>query len=459
MELALLKHFQSLPQRGDELKDIIQTQAINTWLRANNGNGVITAFTGFGKTVIGIKVMKRLLVKKPESTILIIVPTDNLMLAWTDVMVSLNVKNYKVKVINGYTMNKEADKTVYDLLIVDEVHHCLGKNAVYFNTLLKIVKRQYFLGLSATLRDDHVQYLKDLSLNIDFSINVVEGSRLSIVPEYVIYNLGIELTSIEKDNYARVTRMYEELYKPYKVVAKQYCFKAAMMCATVPINADDTEELNIGYGLRHYTRDEVIHEMCITHGYTQRELVAKANMWLRCMRERESILQKSTNKIMAVKQFLKINTKQALLFTPSIEFANFVYASSKANSIIYHSKIAKGKRIKILESFKQKHFTNLITVKALDEGYDVPGLEVGLNAGFTGVELTFIQRLGRFIRMDKNNLDKVAKLINIYHKPFSYEFDDGLEADIEPMDFKKLKNIQANSMNVKYIKTLDEIEW
>lgn len=97
-----------------------------------------------------------------------------------------------------------------------------------------------------------------------------------------------------------------------------------------------------------------------------------------------------------------------------------------------------------MEDFKDKTTKVRIisTARALDEGFDIEGIELGLIASGSATERQQIQRLGRSIRFVEG---KIALIINLYLKG--------------TQDEQWAKKRQANTPNVHWITSIDEISY
>ena len=65
---------------------------------------------------------------------------------------------------------------------------------------------------------------------------------------------------------------------------------------------------------------------------------------------------------------------------------------------MYHSGLSKKKREYTLELFNESESAVLCSTKALNQGFDVPDVGVGIIAGLESKALPMIQRVGRLIR-------------------------------------------------------------
>ena len=79
----------------------------------------------------------------------------------------------------------------------------------------------------------------------------------------------------------------------------------------------------------------------------------------------------------------------------------------------FHSKITKKDQKSIVAKFKDKRtkVRYLSSVQALNEGFNVPDCSAAIIAGSNSTKRTFIQQLGRVVRMQK---DKQAVIVNLY---------------------------------------------
>lgn len=97
-------------------RDERQKLSIQKWLQAK-GKGVLIAGTGFGKTRVGLMIIKGILSKHPTRRILIVVPTITLKEQWYNLIDQWGFSlNCDVQVINTViTRNWNCD-----LLIIDD---------------------------------------------------------------------------------------------------------------------------------------------------------------------------------------------------------------------------------------------------------------------------------------------------------------------------------------------------
>jgi superfamily II DNA or RNA helicase len=451
------------------LKDLIQDDAIHQWLSAPyKGQGIIEAFTGFGKTILTLKAIKRYRIKFPKELITLIVPTFALKDDWIKHFASINLQNYMVKVINGYVLNGQDEiQHTCGLLVIDEVHNVLGKNALYFNKTISKTNFKFFLGLTATLNDEHKGTLLSLGLHTVFSITIQQGKTLKIIPDYIICNLGLDLTEQEQTKYINARLIFENVLTLYTGITTKNAFTAAMLVAqgrgqkykketeasknkpekTVTISHKGTEIV--------VTRDKLLNILAAYYTTSVSILENQGGIMLKAMQEMNKTLQISSAKMKVIDEILRSTNRQTMVFVKSIDVANDIYSRHKAISVIYHSKLKKSVKDGNLQAYKSNLIPKLICIEALDEGQDTKDTSLLVNSDYIGNELTFIQRLGRGVRLVKDK--PVPIMVNLYHRPFKFQEND-LDYTIVPSDYKKLLTIQSSFRNVLNIKTVEQLK-
>lgn len=146
----------------------------------------------YGKTYVGLKVINKLITKKPDLKVLIVVPTEALQQQWIKLIDSWGFSlNCQVLIIN--TVVKSTFEV--DLLVLDEIHRYL---ASVFRQVFDVVKYKLVLGLTATIErlDGKHEMLKDFCPVVD-TINLLEASANGWVSEYKEYQVLIDVDDID----------------------------------------------------------------------------------------------------------------------------------------------------------------------------------------------------------------------------------------------------------------------
>lgn len=380
-----------------------------------------------------------MLVRDPDRSTIIIVPTDNLKTQWEDKVRQGKYKNIRVFVVNGITINET--KLECTLLILDEAHRYASD---IFSRVFNI-KHQFLLNLTATidrLDGKHDMLIKNAPV-VD-TITLQEAKRNKWVSDYIEYNLGLELTEEDREAYNTINKSFGRLFGYFGHdlnLVKKCCSKA---------------------GARQHALDFDLEE---------RYVIMNAVNCMRSMRERKSFLYGTKAKQIAALEIIKRFPFKAITFAESTDFADDLTEAINKElgeiSLAYHSKLKtitiEGKKIgatkrkrDVLRKFIDNRYriTVINTAKKLDQGADFPDVVMGVICSSTSNPTQTIQRNGRIIRdfINKYGDRKLALIINLYIK--------------DSQDEKWLKKRQTDpktrrpiNPNVIFIDNINQIEY
>jgi len=157
----------------------------NRFLNIYNGNGVIKAFPGTGKTYATILLLKKRKYKK----IIIAVPTRKLKNQWNEELKKYKVKNTFVETF--HLLSKEKSKGLKcNILIVDECHRSISP---VFKKLYSNIFYKHILGLSATPNKECLDYCGSIIIEVP-----IEEAQIC---DFKVYFHAIDLTPDEKEKY------------------------------------------------------------------------------------------------------------------------------------------------------------------------------------------------------------------------------------------------------------------
>jgi superfamily II DNA or RNA helicase len=398
-----------------------QVQAGDTW-KNNNGIGTFEFVTGTGKTLTAILIIKRLLERNNERTIHVIVPRRELKKQWELELKTNKIKNTEVFVVNTYI--KESRNCT--LLVLDEIHNYASPK---FSMLFKQTTYKFILGLTATMeRKDMRHLLLQQKAPIIDTIDLQEAKDNSYVSDFIVYNLGLELTEEDRENYDSINKRFS---KHFGVFGRD--FKLAMACVS-------NKEIR-----RQYSQQM---------GWDEKSIGFHAVMFSKAMRERKDFLYNAQCKVNAAKEIIEKFKVKTITFSESTSFADKL-TDFIPNSVSYHSNLKKFKhnnqsygptaaKRKVLSLFNDKRskIKTLNTAKALDEGFDAKDLEMAIICSGTSTARQDIQRTGRVIRFKP---DKIALVVNLYVK--------------NSRDEDWLKQRQEKSTNVYWVNSIKEISY
>lgn len=365
---------------GNVLRDY-QRDAIESWIR-HNKRGCIILPTGAGKTIIALKA-----IMEANSSTLIIVPTINLMEQWYQVIKSVLKDISMIGMLGGgYEEIKTITITTYDsaylkasflgnkfkLLVFDEVHHLASEK---YSMIGEHFISPYRLGLTATIeREDERHFLLfKLIGEIIYKKDFYELADKNYLSKFVTKKRTINMLPDEIIYYNNKILEYKKLLKscglPYPIKLE----KLVILSANSP----------------------------------------KLRKALLLRKEALEIALNSKAKILELEKILKeldLKRKKIIIFTIHTKLAQAI--SNRFLIPIITHKTKNDERNEILEGFRKDWYRILVTTKVLDEGTDIPDVNMGIILSGTGSKREFIQRLGRLLRPKSDNKD-VAELIEI----------------------------------------------
>jgi len=387
-----------------------QQEVIDKWTQAGR-RGTLEAVTGFGKTFVALLILQEMNEKLPTGTSLIVVPTQNLKQQWEDSINEMHITNATVMVINSAVkMNHNVD-----LLILDEIHNYMSE---VFRGIFACTDYRYILGLTATLdaEDPRFHVISQAAPVID-TITLHEAVRNDYVSQFQVFNLGLRMSENEEKNYKLVT---DDYYKAFAIFNNR--FHSAMRCMT------DRQYLSV------FTRNLA--------GWDEQQVLNQARAFNRAMQKRKQLIYKSATKREAAKKLIEIFDVPTITFSESVDFAIQMNKETQPWGAAYHSKMSKYARQNVLDSFADPRTDIRVihTARALDEGFDVKGIELAIVCSGTSTPRQDLQRTGRAIRFKEG---KTGVIINLYLK--------------DTQDEKWLKKRQSKSANVQWVWSVEEL--
>ena len=399
-------------------KDAIQNLVITEWINGG-GNGIFTGFTSIGKSFTICKIIK-ITNKDPDKTICVIVPTTDLK---TDLLKDINtfgLKNVEVYVVNSLAnaLVKRDEPKYYDVVIADEIHSLCGANSVYFSEIIPRIKRKHFFGVSATLERDHVQYLNNLGLNIFFDVPLEDGYRTNVIPEYCIYNIPVELTDKEKEEYFLVQRDYQYVVDVFTKVNPYSPVTAIQTVLAKTPKGKPRKKIRYD-GTLGYAED-FIAKFAEKLGKSEGQIIGLANTWRNSMMKRRAILGNCENSILKTIEIANYIKEQAIIVCSKIDIATSI-AKALPSASPYHSKLTPKQKTAVLAAFANGELNDVAVVNSLKMGYNNDKIRFLIRQGYTSKALDLTQFLGRLMRPDKDNPDKFSILINVYVNDFEWK--------------------------------------
>jgi superfamily II DNA or RNA helicase len=353
-------------------RDERQDLCIDRW-KQFNGKATILACTAFGKTRIALKTISRLLIKKPDYKILVVVPTTYLLSQWV-----LQVNNWgfndsvTVLVINTVIKSDH----IYDMMICDEVHLAVADMMIQ---AFERVKYKLLMCLTGTIdRLDGKQERLFKYAPICDTVTLEEAIENKWVADYQQYKvfLDVDLTTYNAEN----TKFLH--YFSYF----GFDFEAAMACAT------DWEFRAL------WSRE---------HGMENKDVLVQGMGFLRAMKARKSFIYDHPKKIEIANLIINARQdKKIITFTKHVEHAKLICCGD-----IYHGKVTKKKKEKMMADFNLATSGVLNSCKALDVGADIHGVHTAIILSGDSSSITKSQKVGRALRRNQDVIAELWQLI------------------------------------------------
>ena len=364
-----------------------QREAIEAWY-VNGCHGIIEAVTGTGKTHVGLEAVAHTAEQGQRSTVL--VPSVDLQDQWVarfeTFLPSLRVArvggkksgnparaDVTIAVVNSALKSDLSTFAQDSLLVADEVHRY---GAEQFQSALR-AGYQRRLGLTATLErsDDAIEtflrpYFGPTALTVGFD----RAIREKVVAPFRLVMAPIAMSADEEDAYGKLSRQIVNGLKMLRSAGA----------------------LNNGSG------PSMIQQLGRLGGAAGR-LGAAARSAQSGMRYRRLLLANLAGKLDAVEELAQIigASQGAVLFTQSKELAEQAAVRLRewgVTASALHSDMSVDERRASLQGLEDGHIQALAAPKLLDEGIDLPTIDLGVVMTASRSRRQMVQRLGRVIR-------------------------------------------------------------
>lgn len=474
----------------DEKKLKRQEGQVQEWIK-QGCQGTQEAIPGYGKTYVAVLAIQRLHRKYPDVPVDVVVPSTPLYYDWVDpknghIKVH-GLKNVEVFVINTYCKFGRRNP---GLLIVDEIHKAGSTEFFKIFEVAGCVKKlertkqdTYILGLTATLErlDGKHRLLQEYCPVFD-TVTIEEGRKEGYVSNYKVYNWGLELNEEDRVEYDKWHNIFNNSFGKFN-----HNFDLAMACSK---STNWISEVEVVISKENQVTRQV-EEVKVTMAKTTRDWIywwsqqqewdgEKDSFWSpssiskyaqqfsTSMRNRKTFIYTASVKLEAAKALVDRYPVKTITFSESISFAERLKEAlgdkclayhndikgrkerveiiSKRGLISYKEKHISSKQVKaeIIESFKSRNGIQVIsTVKSLHEGFDYAGIRLSIKASYDSSKVARIQKDGRPSRLDYQDLDKNALIVNLYIKDSQEE--------------KWLRANQRGLTGVKWVDSIDKI--
>lgn len=356
-----------------------QQESTDMWID-NNYSGIDLCGTGTGKSISAI-----LKILKMRKNTLIVVPTEVLLRQWykeikkfvdiPEEKIGLyygkekRIGNITIAIVNSVMKSDYKFDEFFKFVVIDEIHNI---NENKFDGFLLGSKFKYKYGLTATIeRDDNFH---ETVINYMGGINYIlpesEAKEEGYINRFTFVDVGITLPQEEMD----INDEFEKKIKKYRDEMVELTGDKRIN----PFDSSYCDNPTVKLYKSHYRRTFAKLKDFLFNHYMKNRIAIKL------------IQDNSDKKIICFNEFEKNAT-----------LIDDVLNGSGTNSVIVKSK-SKKKTELALEKFSTDDCNVLVAVRVLDEGYNLPTIDMGLLIAGSGKEKQIKQRVGRVIRKKEN---------------------------------------------------------
>ena len=365
-------------------RDERQEESLKAWLK-NKGRGCVEGCTGYGKTRIGLNAIETVRKRYPELSVIVVVPTDVLRNQWLEQLDERGLGwNCKVEIIN--TASKTIDQC--DLLILDEIHKFAADQ---FSHVFKTVKYKHILGLTATIErlDGKHELIKKYCPVVD-TVTIEVAKANGWVSEFTEYQVIVSAEDID---------IYRDYNKEFVQHFEFFNFDFGLAMSMVGPK---------GLTNRLRYRDE----LCPNGSKEEKSKVLKEIMYhsmgfTHALQNRKKFIHNHPQKIEVAREIIKHRAdKKIITFS-----ANTKMAEAIGVGYVYTGKEGKKKNRITIDEFKQLDKGVINSCKLAIEGFDCPGLSVGIVMGVDSSATKAIQSTGRVVRKEGSKYAEMFTLV------------------------------------------------
>lgn len=397
-----------------------QLEEVNNWAKVK-GKGTFLGATGVGKSRIAELAVARVRSKEEfkDYHVTVIVPNSALNEQWNNKIPNSTVKTIQQLLIDNVEIHT-------NILIVDEVHRFASDK---FKLVFQLIKYNYILCLTATLDrlDGKEEIIKKVA-PVFGEISYDEAVKKGWIEEVKEYNLPVSLSPTEN-------QLYHKLNESYKYFIKAFNFNFGIAMAIM-----QNKKININNKLVYY-KDYWASEKNIEPGILYGKAIKVASI----TRERKTLLVDSVERFNMAKVLIAKGLEKEYKIVTFGESVETLIALQEEfpDAVTYHSKNKKATNDENLKLFSKGEKKVLLAAKAIDEGVDIPDIDLGIIISRNSSSISYRQRRGRICR--KLEGKKPPILINIFIP--------------ETQDEEWLKNSQKGIKGIKQVFNLQQIEF
>lgn len=321
----------------------------------------------------------------PTLSVIVVVPTDILRTQWIQQLDERGLGlNSKVSIIN--TASKHIDQC--DLLILDEIHKF---GADQFSHVFKTVQYKLILGLTATIErlDGKHELIKKYCPVVD-TVTIEIAKACGWVADFTEYQVIITANDID---------IYSQYNKEFVQHFEYFNFDFGIAMSMIGPK---------GLANRLQYRDQ----LCPNGTKEEKSKVLKEIMYhsmgfMHALQNRKKFIHNHPQKIEVAREIIRHRAdKKIITFS-----ANTKMAEAIGMGYVYTGKEGKKKNRITIEEFIKLDKGVINSCKLAIEGFDCPGLSVGIVLGVDSSATKAIQSTGRVVRKEGSKYAEMFTLV------------------------------------------------
>lgn len=438
-EKKFIKNIKGLNNKRDFVQNLVINSLLNN---TSSKKGVISCHPRMGKSVIALKFIK-LLNSKFQGEHLICVPSTIIKNDFIKLFEENNITNVVVTTYQATFTKKFLSKYanhVWLSVFTDENDCGVSSNtSIQWSKVLNYNSR-WHIAMSGTFSDSNISFLEQHGFDVMIDIDLDTGVSIGTLPSFDVYNLGVDLTLAEQQEYYKCITLQEQLITPYRTIWQTGNWANYAISVISP-------------GKHLIKIDGVIKtgdawmQLLVQHtNWNVGVLLGRKKRWNEARNKINEILETADNKIKTINEIVNRFNNKGIIFTTRKETCDKI-ANINKDVVAYYS----GSDEQVLKDFRINNKKAIISVNKISRGFTESGISYAINSNYNSTSNGYIQKISRALSLDESNQDKNAIIINLYCKDFRMKGQL-----IESKDVKKLIKAQDNQM-VYWIDDIEDI--
>ena len=396
---------------SNKKRNEIQTKARSLWKQAGS-NGLLAMATGTGKSKIAVDEAKEKHQDRGQAfKAILIVPTEKLRdVNWKKEFEKWNaLDTWGALDRECYASIAKIKGNTYDLVILDEAHYLTPANAQFFSNN----KVRRVMALTATPPEDPIkQILLDSIAPIVYIYSLNQAVKDGLVAPFNIIVVESPLDSTNK-----VIKSGTKTRPFLQTEEAKYTYYNKQIRRLKAEDAKREEERYLALALGQSVSNTPDN--------------SKKLSWLYLHRMR--FIYNLPSKLAVAKKLMAGRMKgRYLVFAGSIE-----QAEKLCHPQVFHSKSSD----KYYSSFLAEEIDYLGVVKAVNEGHNIPNMDMSLIVQLNSRELDVIQRIGRIVRWRLGHVETIYIIVAT-----DTQDEVWLQKALQGFDSKHITYINSNSI-------------